>query len=166
MVVRSELPEVLVQALRHKTLIRVVLLVVRIELDQHFFNWVLPPSWYNNMLHERLVLPYNWKLSRSNKMDHFARSKPRLFVPFRLDNTEIGQPSSGAAEAMEITATKLVFAGHSSSTSTRSETSRLQDLLPQTVGSVSADDEWTSEKHRMNRWQRVENFSATKRRAE
>ena len=88
-----------------------------------------------------LVSPYNWKLSRSNKMDHFARSESRLFVPFRLDNTEIGQPSSGAAEAMEITATKLVFAGYSSSTSTRSETGRQQDLLPQTVGSVSTDDE-------------------------
>ena len=64
-------------------------------------------------------------------MDQFAGSEPRLFIYFRLDNEEIGQPTSGVTQAMEVTSINLISASYlSSSTSSLSETSGLQVLQP------------------------------------
>ena len=67
-------------------------------------------------------------------MDQFAGSHPRLFISFRLDIEQIGQPTSGTTDAMQISATNLVNIDYlSSSTSSLSETSGLQVLPPEPV---------------------------------
>ena len=58
-------------------------------------------------------------------MDRFAGNEPRLVISFRLDN-ELGHPTSGGTEAMELPATYFVSVDYSSSsTSSLSETSGL-----------------------------------------
>ena len=55
-----------------------------------------------------------------------AGSEPRLFISFRLDNEELGQPASGHTEAMDVTTPNPAIVDYcSSSTSSLSETSGL-----------------------------------------
>ena len=65
----------------------------------------------------------------SGKMDRFAGSGPRLFISFRLDNEELGQPTSCHTEAMNVTTPDPAIVNYcSSSTSSLSETSDLPVL--------------------------------------
>ena len=59
-------------------------------------------------------------------MDRFAGSEPRLFISFRLDNEELGQPASGHTKALDVTTPNPAIVDYcSSSFSSLSETSGL-----------------------------------------
>ena len=72
---------------------------------------------------------YFRKIFLSNELNRFAGSEPRLFIHFRLDNEELGQPTSGHTEAMDVTTPDPAIVDFcSSSTSSLSETSGLPVL--------------------------------------
>ena len=67
-------------------------------------------------------------------MEKLARSEPRLFISFRLDNEELDQPISGHTEAMDVTTPNPAIVDYcSSSTSSLSETSGLPVVPASTI---------------------------------
>ena len=78
-------------------------------------------------------------------MDRFAGSEPWLFISFRLDNEELGQPTSGHTEAMDLTTpSPAIVDSCSSSTSSLSETSGLP-VLPALTSDKKVEADLTPE---------------------